>query len=94
MAGKLSSFRIGAIVLLLSFVIFGTQSHPSNTLKLASSSRGMEGPVDGLSRLTIKHSGPNRVSGGLKSSNTRILAQVRDSGPSPGEGHKHLSHTH
>ncbi|KAL4615342.1 hypothetical protein ACB092_07G117200, partial [Castanea dentata] len=69
-------------------VIFGTQSHSLNTLKLASSFGEMEGPGHGLSLRTTKHSGPSR-DGGHKSRITRILREGRHSGPSPGEGHKH-----
>ena len=93
MAGKLSFFCIGALVLLLSVVIFGTQSHSLNTLKLASSFGEMEGPGHGLSLRTTKHSGPNRDGGGHKSRITRLLREGRHTGPSPGEGHKHWCRT-
>ena len=93
MAGKLSFFCIGALVLLLSVVIFGTQSHSLNTLKLASSFGEMEGPGHGLTLRTTKHSGPNRDGGGHKSRITRLLREGRHTGPSPGEGHKHWCRT-
>ena len=93
MAGKLSFFCIGSLVLLLSVVIFGTQSHSLNTLKLASSFGEMEGPGHGLSLRTTKHSGPNRDGGEHKSRITRLLREGRHTGPSPGEGHKHWCRT-
>lgn len=101
MAGNLGSFC--AVVLILVFcsvAVFGRQPRPlmnSSTSKLGSSLRAgisWEGVGDRLSLPMMKHSGPSKRDGGHKSRLARILVRIEDSGPSPGDGHKHHSRKH
>jgi hypothetical protein len=96
MGGKLRSFNVGAIVLLL-FMFGTTQAHdPLNLVKLDSSFKGsMEDiSVDRLPLpILIKHAGPSQHKSG-KGRNLLRQDIKKDSGPSPGEGHEHFSRMH
>lgn len=88
MARRLRSPSFAAILLLLSSMLFQCEARHLNELKLANSFKGMAHSFDRLSFRGIKHSGPSQGGPGHRSRNAKFLGPSKDSGPSPGVGHK------
>lgn len=75
--------------LLLSFVFLSAQARPFNPLTMKQGNIDCEvvGFVEDLSVEALKTSGPSPPGKGHKRMEVYALGGIKDSGPSPGQGH-------